>query len=176
MSKMRIPLIVAGCIVAGVAIGSSLLLRNTDSRVGGSEPPWITVRFDSLNVTVKYQQGDLKRSVPLAQRERESDKYGPVESIVITDIVDPGEYEISLTTDQPGCSAGSEDYSWGNYETHRFNATRQIVMWIEPSTRVPKIIGEVPLVSARYPDCVRVHIARDDGVQETHDLHFSQFE
>lgn len=175
MSKMRTALVIAATSIVGVGVGIGLspMLKKA-IRVENPDPPWITVHFDSMNFDVKYRQGRWKRAVPLGLRWTE--RLGPLDAVVLTNIVDPGEYDFTLTTDAPNCSAGNAKFSWGTYRAHWYSDTREIVMSIEPSSRVPKIIGEVPISSARFPDCVRVSAIRDDGVKESHDLNFAQFE
>lgn len=169
MSKIRTSLIVAGIIGVGACIYEFPQLRPDFTYSHDFVTDWrresITVRFESFGAVVEYRQGHYKRVVPLFLRKMpDHPAVAVIEHIELVNLPPGSDYTVSFTTNVPGCSAGKKYFSLP-FESVKVESRYH--------TSIEGLIG---FHSLRYPDCVRMTIARADGVAESHDLHFAQFE
>jgi hypothetical protein len=120
-----------------------------------------TVTYARLGVSTTYHSSPYKRDVPLNQRQ--SGALGGSrmeEEIVIHDFLGPGRYSFSFSTNTPGCSSGSGEYT--------------LPAAFERIVPVNEIHIGITFNSIRFPDCVRLTITNGDE-SDWRDFNFSEF-
>jgi hypothetical protein len=159
-------LLIAGAvIVAAIGLAIFAASQRTEYSTDYATKPlkYSSVRYDALDISTRYEGSRYKRAVPYDLRETPHEPGTDLaERIQLEGFPSPGYYTFSFSTNTPGCSAGDGKYSL-----------------LETNSRavLPEEVGfgTESFASRRFPDCVRMTITKD-GVSESHDFDFSQFE